>query len=51
MNEYICKIALVEEMERKWDYEIKKNKSDNWKIWKAEAIERVKYCSELWQFS
>ena len=42
MNEYICKIALVEEMERKWDYEIKKNKSDNWKIWKAEAIERVK---------
>jgi len=42
MKEYICKIASINEMERKWNYEIKKNKSPNWKIWKAEAIERVK---------
>lgn len=42
MCKYICKIAAVDEMEAKWNYEIKKNKSDNWKIWKAEAIERVR---------
>lgn len=41
MCKYICKIAAVDEMEAKWNYEIKKHKSDNWKIWKAEAIERV----------
>ena len=41
MIDYICKIATVDEMERKWNYEIQKNKSLNWKIWKAEAIERV----------
>ncbi len=42
MKEYICKIATIDEMETKWNYEIKKHKSPNWKIWKAEAIERVK---------
>lgn len=42
MQDYICKIASAAEMERKWDSEIKKHKSPNWKIWKAEAIERVK---------
>lgn len=42
MKEYICKIATIDEMECKWNYEVKKNKSENWKIWKAEAIERVK---------
>lgn len=42
MKEYICKIAAIDEMERKWNYEIKKNKRPNWKIWKAEAIERVR---------
>lgn len=42
MKEYICKIASIDEMEAKWNYEIKKHKSSNWKIWKAEAIERVK---------
>lgn len=42
MKEYICKIAFIDEMEAKWNYEIKKNKSNNWKIWKAEAIERVR---------
>jgi len=41
-EDYICKIATIDEMESKWDYEIKKHKSPNWKIWKAEAIEYVK---------
>lgn len=42
MKEYICKIATVDEMETKWDYEIKKHKSPNWLIWKTQALERVK---------
>ncbi|MCH5320988.1 MAG: GNAT family N-acetyltransferase [Eubacterium sp.] len=42
MEDYVCKIATIDEMETKWNYEIKKNKGSNWKIWKAEAIERVK---------
>lgn len=42
MNDCICKIASVDEMEAKWNDEIKKHKSSNWKIWKAEAIERTK---------
>lgn len=42
MKEYICKTATVDEMEIKWNYEIKKHKDSNWKIWKTEAIERVK---------
>lgn len=41
MKEYVCKIATIDEMEHKWNYEIKKHKSNNWKIWKTEAIERV----------
>lgn len=42
MKEYICKIATIGEMECKWNYEIKKHKSQNWKIWKTESVERVK---------
>lgn len=42
MKEYICKNATIDEMETKWNYEIKKHKNSNWKIWKAESIERVK---------
>lgn len=42
MKEYICKIASIEEIEAKWNCEIKKHKSQNWKTWKAEAIERVR---------
>lgn len=42
MKDYICKIATIEEMETKWNYEIKKHKSHNWEIWKSESIERVK---------
>ncbi len=42
MKEYICKIATIDEMEVKWNYEIKKYKNRNWKIWKNEAMSRVK---------
>lgn len=42
MKEYICKIATIDEMEVKWNYEIKKQKNSNWKIWKHESISRVK---------
>lgn len=42
MKKYICKIATIDEVEAKWNYEIKKHKSPNWKAWKSEAIERVK---------
>lgn len=41
MEKYLCKIASVEEMECKWNYEIKKHKSPNWKLWKKENIERA----------
>ena len=37
---YICKIASLEEMEQKWDYEIARHPGDrNWTVWKGEAIE------------
>lgn len=42
MNEYLCKIADIDEMEAKWNYEIKKHKNPNWKIWKSEAIEHIR---------
>lgn len=42
MKEYICKMAAIDEMEVKWNYEIKKHKNRNWKIWKHESISRVK---------
>lgn len=42
MKDYICKIATIDEMETKWNYEIKKHKNPNWEIWKTESIERVK---------
>lgn len=41
-SQYSCKIATVDEMEAKWDAEIKRQNSPNWKIWKREAVERVK---------
>ncbi len=42
MDNYICKIATIDEMNRKWDYEIEKatDDKDNWIIWKKENIER-----------
>lgn len=42
MQNFVCKIASVDEMECKWNYEIKKNKGPNWQIWKTESIERVR---------
>ncbi len=41
-TDLVCKVASIDEMETKWNYEIKKHKSHNWEIWKSEAIERVK---------
>ena len=43
-NNYICKIATVDEMNKKWDYEISlaSNNKDNWITWKKENIERFK---------
>lgn len=44
MKEYICKIATVDEIERKWNYEIKINwrRKSVLKMLKIETIERVK---------
>lgn len=43
MKEYVCKIASLDEMEAKWNYEIENHKNDdNWIIWKNEATERLK---------
>ena len=41
-NHYICKLATLEEMNQKWDYEIEKAKEDkeNLKVWKTRHIER-----------
>ena len=43
-NNYICKIATIDEMNKKWNYEISiaSNNKDNWIIWKKENIERFK---------
>ncbi len=36
---YVCKIASLEEMNRKWDYEISRHPGEkNWRVWKDEAI-------------
>ena len=36
MQNYICKIATIEEMNIKWDYEISIaiNNKENWIVWK-----------------
>lgn len=43
-NNYICKIASLEEMNIKWDYEIANNpdSQSNWIIWKKGSIENFK---------
>ena len=43
MSEYICKVASIDEMNNKWDYEILKATTDkeNWIIWKKRAVENV----------
>ena len=42
MNNYVCKIANIDDMNTKWDYEIENaiEDKDNWIIWKKEHIER-----------
>lgn len=44
MNNFICKIPSLEEMNTKWDYEIEhcKSKKSNWIAWKKQAIEDAK---------
>lgn len=40
---YICQIASPEEMNQKWDYEIRQHpETENWTVWKGEAIEGFK---------
>ena len=41
---YLCKIASLEEMNRKWDYEIEHNVHDrsNWIIWKQHSLENFR---------
>lgn len=43
-DSFICKIASVQEMNRKWEYEIDRNEEDreNWIVWKARNIENYK---------
>lgn len=42
MSDYICKIATLEDIIKKHDYEIEKAVDDknNWIIWKEKAIEK-----------
>ena len=43
MNNYICKIATIDEMNKKWDYEISQHPNDStWTVWKEESISGVK---------
>ena len=39
MDEYICKIATIEEMEQNWNYLVEIHKDNNaWKIWREKVI-------------
>ena len=42
MNNYVCKIASLEELEKKWQYEIDNATDDksNWIKWKKQMIDR-----------
>ena len=41
---FICKIASLQEMKIKWEYEIAQNGKDkeNWIVWKKQSIENYK---------
>ena len=42
-DEYICKIASIDEMNEKWDYKIGNHPNDNsWLVWKEQFINGVK---------
>ena len=48
MSEFICKIANLDELIKKWDYEISIHPSDeNWIIWKNKSIEGYKDNNQL----
>ena len=42
MGSYVCKIATLEELEKKYQYEIDNSGNDrsNWIVWKRQAIDR-----------
>ena len=43
MEQYICKIATLEEVEQNWNYLIEIHPNNNaWKIYKEEAIKNMK---------
>lgn len=43
MDEYICKIATIEEMEQNWNYLVEIHPNNNaWKIYKEESIKNMK---------
>ena len=43
MNNYVCKIANVEDVALKYDYEIEHaDDKYNWTIWKAKTVERAR---------
>ncbi len=43
MEEYICKIATIEEMEQNWDYLIEIHPNNNaWKVYKENSIKNAK---------
>ena len=44
IKNYICKIPTIEEVSRKYDYEINnaENDKENWTTWKEETINRIK---------
>ena len=48
MKKYICKIANLKEMNKKWDYEIEHaSDKSNWIIWKEKAIKCKKYKAQV----
>lgn len=48
MDNFICKIANEDEMNKKWDYEIEHaTDKSNWIIWKEKAIKCMKYGAQI----
>jgi GNAT superfamily N-acetyltransferase len=48
MSDFICKIADIEEVNRKWDYEISMHPNEkSWVIWKDQFIYNIKKGTRL----
>ena len=48
MSNYVCKIATLEDMEIKWNYEIEHaDDKDNWIIWKEKAMKCREYGAQI----